>query len=47
MPEVDSGCFAPYTQYRVTNYVAGGVGKVELVVTSIPDEHADCRGERV
>lgn len=36
VPEVDSGCFAPYTQYRVTNYVAGGVGKVELVVTSIP-----------
>jgi autotransporter-associated beta strand protein len=36
VPEVDSGSFAPYTQYRVTNYVAGGVGKVELVVTSIP-----------
>ena len=36
VPEVDSGSFAPYTQYRVTNYVAAGVGKVELVVTSIP-----------
>jgi autotransporter-associated beta strand protein len=36
VPEVDAGSFAPYTQYRVTNYVVGGVGKVELVVTSIP-----------
>jgi autotransporter-associated beta strand protein len=36
VPEVDSGSFAPYTQYRVTNYVSGGIGKVELVVTSIP-----------
>ena len=32
VPEVDSGCFAPYTQYYVTN----GDGNVRLVVTSIP-----------
>jgi autotransporter-associated beta strand protein len=32
IPEVDSGSFAPYTQYYVTN----GGGQVWLVVTSIP-----------
>ena len=32
IPEVDSGSFAPYTQYYVTN----GGGQVSLVVTSIP-----------
>jgi autotransporter-associated beta strand protein len=32
IPEVDSGSFAPYTQYYVTN----GGGNVRLVVTSIP-----------
>ena len=32
IPEVDSGSFAPYTQYFVTN----GVGQVRLIVTSIP-----------
>ena len=36
VPEVDSGSFAPYTQYRITNHLAGGVGKVELVVSSLP-----------
>ena len=32
IPEVDSGSFAPYTQYFVTN----GAGQVRLIVTSIP-----------
>ena len=33
IPEVDSGSFAPYTQYCVTNWRRG---KCDLVVTSIP-----------